>query len=105
MVSRKKLEEEIARTKDPVIRKQLQELLDKREKRFNQRKKSIKEGLSSVGRELGYLLSVRPTSESRKLTPKEAKKQDIKSAILIIGSIVLSMGLFILFLWLLGAFD
>lgn len=33
MVSRGKLEEEIARTKDPTIRKQLQELLEKREQK------------------------------------------------------------------------
>ncbi len=43
MVSRRKLEEEIARSTDPVIRKQLQELLDKREKRREEGKKTIKE--------------------------------------------------------------
>ena len=35
MVRRRKLEEEIARTNDPQIRKHLQELLDKRNRRWN----------------------------------------------------------------------
>ena len=37
MTSRRKLEEEIARTTDPTVRKQLQELLDKRERRSAER--------------------------------------------------------------------
>jgi hypothetical protein len=93
MVSRRKLEEEIARTKDPDIRKQLQELLDKREERFNQRKKSIKEGLSSVGRELDSFLS-RGTPE---LTPEEAKRQNWLLAIIIIGTMALPFLLFLFF--------
>ncbi len=39
MVSRRKLEEEIARSKDPVIRKQLKELLDKRNHKWEKDKK------------------------------------------------------------------
>jgi len=38
MASIRKLEEEIARTKDPQLRKQLQELLDKRNRRWNETK-------------------------------------------------------------------
>lgn len=39
MVHRRKLEEEIARAKDPQIRKQLQELLDERNRRWNETKR------------------------------------------------------------------
>ncbi len=51
MTSRRKLEEEIARTKDPVVRKQLQELLDKRETKAKAIKDTITkevEGLFEV---------------------------------------------------------
>ena len=41
MTSKRKLEEKIAETKDPVIRKQLQELLNVRSKRSEKRKKSV----------------------------------------------------------------
>jgi len=43
MTSRRKLGEEIARTKDPIVRKQLQELLDKREQRRDKTIKDAKE--------------------------------------------------------------
>lgn len=43
MTNRRKLEEEIARTKDPIVRKQLQELLDKREQRRDKKIKDAKE--------------------------------------------------------------
>lgn len=42
MTRRRKLEEEIARTKDPIVRKQLQELLDKREQRKDKTIKDAK---------------------------------------------------------------
>jgi len=42
MTSRRKLEEELARTKDPVLRKQLQELIGKREKRWEETKKQLR---------------------------------------------------------------
>ena len=42
MVSRRKLEEEIARSKDPVIRKQLQKLLEKRSQRWAEKEKKAK---------------------------------------------------------------
>jgi hypothetical protein len=42
MVSRRKLEEEIARSKDPVLRKQLQELLEKRSQRWAEKGKKAK---------------------------------------------------------------
>ena len=41
MTSKRKLEEKIAESKDPVIRKQLQELLELRNKRSNQRKDKV----------------------------------------------------------------
>ena len=47
MVSRKKLEEEIARSKDPVLQKQLQKLLDKRSQRWSEKGKKAKESLNS----------------------------------------------------------
>jgi len=43
MTSRRKLEEEIAQTKDSAIRKQLQELFDKREQRRDKKIKDAKE--------------------------------------------------------------
>ena len=43
MTSRRKLDEEIARTQDPSVRKQLQELLDKREQRRDKTIKDAKE--------------------------------------------------------------
>jgi hypothetical protein len=43
MTSRRKLEEEIARTKDPIVRKQRQDLLDKREQRRDKTIKDAKE--------------------------------------------------------------
>lgn len=50
MTSKRKLEEEIARTKDPVVRKQLQELLDKREQRRDKTIENAKEiGASLLG--------------------------------------------------------
>jgi len=52
MASRRKLEEEIARTKDPQLRKQLQELLGKRKQRRKETAKNVKEGVDSLGKEL-----------------------------------------------------
>ncbi len=49
---RRKLEEEIARTKVPIVRKQLQELLDKREQRQDKRIKDAKEIGVSLLREI-----------------------------------------------------
>ena len=50
MTSRRKLEEEIARTQDPSVRKQLQELLDKREQRRDKTFRDAKEiGASLLG--------------------------------------------------------
>ena len=48
MTSRRKLEEEIARTQDPLVRKQLQELLDKRKQRRDKTIKGAKEIGSSL---------------------------------------------------------
>jgi len=48
MTSRRKLEEEIARTKDPIVRKQIQELLDKREQRRDKTIKDAKETGASL---------------------------------------------------------
>lgn len=42
VASRRKLEEELARTKDPVLRKQLKELIDKREKRWEEIKEWLR---------------------------------------------------------------
>jgi preprotein translocase subunit SecF len=53
MARRRKLEEEIARTKDLVIRKQLQELLDKREERRDKTINDAKEIGASVLNEVG----------------------------------------------------
>lgn len=52
MTSRKKLEEEIARTKDPIVRKQLQELLDKREQRRDKTIEDAKDIGASLLREI-----------------------------------------------------
>ena len=46
MASRRKLEEEIARTKDPELRKQLEILLLKREMRWEDTKEKIKDFLN-----------------------------------------------------------
>lgn len=48
MSSKRKLEEEIARTKDSVLRKQLQELLDKRSQRTEERKRKTKKLLKEL---------------------------------------------------------
>jgi hypothetical protein len=42
MASRRKIEEEIAKTKDPVLQKQLQELLDKRSQRWAEKEEKAK---------------------------------------------------------------
>jgi len=52
MTSRRKLEEEIARTTDPTIRKQLQELLNKRDKRSAERISSVKNAVGGTIQEL-----------------------------------------------------
>lgn len=52
MTRRRKLEEEIARTKVPIVRKQLQELLDKREQRQDKTIKDAKEIGVSLLREI-----------------------------------------------------
>jgi len=52
MTSRRKLEEEIARTKDPIVQKQLQELLDKREQIRDKTFKDAKEIGASLLREI-----------------------------------------------------
>jgi len=52
MTRRRKLEEEIARTKDPIVRKQLQELLDKRKQRQDKTIKDAKEIGVSLLREI-----------------------------------------------------
>ena len=49
MVSRRKLEEEIARTTDPQLRKQLQELLDKRERRRKETVGQVKDTAKAIG--------------------------------------------------------
>ena len=53
MTSRRKLEEEIARNADPVIRKQLQELLDARNQKLAQKKKKALDIIENVAGELG----------------------------------------------------
>jgi hypothetical protein len=60
MTSKRKLEEEIARNTDPVMRKQLQELLDARNQRWSQKKRNTfdfinnaSEGLGKASEELG----------------------------------------------------
>ena len=85
MVRRRKLEEEIARTKDPVIRKQLQELLNKREHRQNKRVKNMKEGLGSLKDDMRELYSLfnKPTS------PEEGGKQWLIIGLVFIGFFVL----------------
>jgi hypothetical protein len=61
MVSRRKVEEEIARTKDPIIRKQLQDLLDKRSQRWEEKKKKttemLNDGAEGIAEVLMYLIS------------------------------------------------
>jgi len=52
MTSRRKLEEEIARTQDPSVRKQLQELLDNRKQRQDKTIKDVKEIGVSLLREI-----------------------------------------------------
>ena len=55
MTSRRKLEEEIARTKDPIVRKQLQELLGKRARRRDKRIEHEKETISQLLRRISSL--------------------------------------------------
>lgn len=52
MTSRRKLEEEIARTQDPSVQKQLQELLDNRKQRQDKTIKDAKEIGVSLLREI-----------------------------------------------------
>ncbi len=52
MTRRRKLEEDIARTKDPLVQKQLQELLDKRKQRQDKTIKDVKEIGVSLLREI-----------------------------------------------------
>jgi len=52
-MSKRKLEKEIARTKDPVLRKQLQELLDKRNQEWEQRKENWSDLISDLLEEDG----------------------------------------------------
>ena len=59
MASRKKLEEEIARSKDPVLRKQLQELLDKRNQSWSAKKKKAGE---YIGGEISTAAVVLPVA-------------------------------------------
>lgn len=61
MVSRRKLEEEIARSKDPVLRKQLQELLDNRSQKWAGKKKRTKDFLNKVAEEAPSGLNVAVT--------------------------------------------
>lgn len=60
MVSRRKLEEEIARSKDPVLRKQLQELLEKRNKRLEEKGKIAGEFLERGKEAVNSLINVLP---------------------------------------------
>lgn len=58
MTSRRGLEEEIAREKDPIVRKQLQELLDKRQDEWEKSAaKKIEDTAKSVGRNLSNTLT------------------------------------------------
>jgi hypothetical protein len=52
MVSRRKLEEEIARSKDPVLQKQLQELLEKRSQRWAEKGKKAKDYFNRADKEI-----------------------------------------------------
>jgi len=49
MTSRRKLEEEIARSKDPELRKQLQALLAERERRSKERSRKLKKFFRDIG--------------------------------------------------------
>lgn len=61
MTRRRKLEEEIARTKDPLVQKQLQELLDKRKQRQDKTIKDTKEIGVSLLREIDEAAPVMET--------------------------------------------
>lgn len=101
MVNRRKLEEEIARTKDPVIRKQLQELLDKREQGRNRKIMKIKQGWKTICQVLG-------PSPSRELTPEEIKENSRQATLVMlisIGMVVVVPLLLILLIWLFGGFN
>ncbi len=52
MTSRRKLEEEIARTTDPTVRKQLQELLDKRAGRSAERISRVDSAVGEILQQL-----------------------------------------------------
>lgn len=60
MVSRRKLEEEIARSKDPVLRKQLQELLEKRSQRWTEKEKKAKGFLNRKKKEVNSAIKNAP---------------------------------------------
>lgn len=104
MTSKRKIEEKIAETKDPVIRKQLQELLDKRERRWKQKK----QGASNVvGGALGIVGDVFK-SLNEPPTPKEKQWIKIGGTLFIvfasIGTIAISVSadepIFLLFLFI-----
>jgi len=60
MVSRRKLEEEIARSKDPVLRKQLQELLEKRNQKWTEKEKKAKDFFNTAAEQLSSILEGLP---------------------------------------------
>jgi len=84
MTSKRKLEEKIAETKDPVIRKQLQELLNLRNKRSKQRKDKV----------VNFVKKVRAPVE---LTEEEKKKNE-KIAMIILAFIIVYILIMIGFL-------
>jgi len=79
MTSKRKLEEKIAESKDPVIRKQLQELLDLRNKRSRQRIDKAKKVVNYIDK-FGAV-------DVNKMTPEEKKKydRDCKTVLIFFG--------------------
>lgn len=81
MTSKRKLEEKIAESKDPVIRKQLQELLELRNKRSNQRKDKV----------VNFVKELNP-----ELTKAEQKKNEKLVLIIVAGTIIGAILVFLL---------
>lgn len=100
MVRKRKLEEKIAESKDPVIRKQLQELLDVRNRRSRRR---IDKGIDKAKKVVNYIKTFDYVDVDA-MTPEEQKKynRDIKTAVILFVGVLIAMifGFLIFVIWI-----
>ena len=73
MTTKRKLEEKIAESKDPVIRKQLRELLDARNRRSRQR---IDKGIDKAKKVFNYIDDTLGYVDVDAMTPEEKKEYE-----------------------------